>query len=294
MVEFNLPRDSIVREGKTWPAPEGTKRVQRFRIYRWSPDADENPRLDTYEIDLDSCGPMILDALIKIKNEIDPTLTFRRSCREGVCGSCAMNIDGTNTLACTKYIDEVKGDVKVYPLPHMEVVKDLVPDLNTAYAQLASVEPWLKVDTPAPERERLQTPEDRKKLDGLYECILCFCCTTSCPSYWWNGERYLGPAVPLDRRFSRRAGRRETGPARGSVPPVPLPHHHELQQDLPEGAESGAGHSRDQEAHGVTPGMRLIWRLPWRGGARCTSRSILPSPTARSWTISFAQIRSDS
>jgi succinate dehydrogenase / fumarate reductase iron-sulfur subunit len=197
MVEFNLPRDSIVREGKTWPAPEGAKRVQRFRIYRWSPDADENPRLDTYEVDLDSCGPMILDALIKIKNEIDPTLTFRRSCREGVCGSCAMNIDGTNTLACTKYIDEVKGDVKVYPLPHMEVVKDLVPDLNTAYAQLASVEPWLKVDTPAPERERLQTPEDRKKLDGLYECILCFCCTTSCPSYWWNGDRYLGPAVLL-------------------------------------------------------------------------------------------------
>jgi len=197
MVEFNLPRDSIVREGKTWSAPEGAKRVQRFRIYRWSPDADENPRLDTYEVDLDSCGPMILDALIKIKNEIDPTLTFRRSCREGVCGSCAMNIDGTNTLACTKYIDEVKGDVKVYPLPHMEVVKDLVPDLNTAYAQLASVEPWLKVDTPAPERERPQTPEDRKKLDGLYECILCFCCTTSCPSYWWNGDRYLGPAVLL-------------------------------------------------------------------------------------------------
>jgi len=197
MVEFNLPKNSRVGNGKSWPAPEGATRVRTFRIYRWSPDDDENPRLDSYEVDLEGIGPMVLDALIKIKNEIDPTLTFRRSCREGVCGSCAMNIDGTNTLACTKYTGDVKGDVKVYPLPHMDVVKDLVPDLNTAYAQLASVEPWLKTDTPAPERERLQSPEDRKKLDGLYECILCFSCTTSCPSYWWNGDRYLGPAVLL-------------------------------------------------------------------------------------------------
>jgi succinate dehydrogenase / fumarate reductase iron-sulfur subunit len=197
MVEFNLPKNSRVGNGKTWPAPEGATRVRTFRIYRWSPDDDENPRLDSYEVDLEGIGPMVLDAMIKIKNEIDPTLTFRRSCREGVCGSCAMNIDGTNTLACTKYTGDVKGDVKVYPLPHMDVVKDLVPDLTTAYAQLASVEPWLKADTPAPERERLQSPEDRKKLDGLYECILCFSCTTSCPSYWWNGDRYLGPAVLL-------------------------------------------------------------------------------------------------
>jgi succinate dehydrogenase / fumarate reductase iron-sulfur subunit len=140
---------------------------------------------------------MVLDALIKIKNEIDSTLTFRRSCREGVCGSCAFNIDATNTLACTKYISDVKGAVNIYPLPHMPVVKDLVPDLNGPYAQLREVEPWLKSDTPAPERERLQSPEDREKLDGLWECILCFCCQTSCPSYWWNGDRYLGPAVLL-------------------------------------------------------------------------------------------------
>jgi succinate dehydrogenase / fumarate reductase iron-sulfur subunit len=140
---------------------------------------------------------MVLDALIKIKNEIDPTLTFRRSCREGVCGSCAMNIDGTNTLACTKPIDEVKGDVKVYPLPHMPVIKDLVPDVSGVYAQLRLIEPWLKSETPPPDRERLQTPEDRARLDGLWECILCFCCSTSCPSYWWNGDRYLGPAVLL-------------------------------------------------------------------------------------------------
>ena len=141
---------------------------------------------------------MILDALNKIKNEVDSTLTFRRSCREGICGSCAMNIDGANTLACLKPIEDVQGDVKIFPLPHMPVVKDLVPDLTVPYAQLASVEPWLKADTPAPPTsERQQSPEERARLDGLWECILCFCCQTACPSYWWNGDRYLGPAVLL-------------------------------------------------------------------------------------------------
>jgi succinate dehydrogenase / fumarate reductase iron-sulfur subunit len=198
MAEFALPANSKIRkDGDTYKAPEGAKNVRAFRVYRWSPDDGKNPRWDTYEVDLAACGPMVLDALIKIKNEVDPSLTFRRSCREGVCGSCAMNIDGTNTLACTKFIDEVKGDIRIAPLPHMPVIKDLVPDLNVAYAQLASIEPWLKNDTPAPERERLQSPEERARLDGLWECILCFSCTTSCPSYWWNGERYLGPAVLL-------------------------------------------------------------------------------------------------
>ena len=197
MVEFNLPKNSRMSEGKTHAAPAGAKNLRAFKVYRWSPDEGQNPRVDTYQVDLDTCGPMVLDALIKIKNEIDPTLTFRRSCREGVCGSCAMNIDGTNTLACTKFIGEVSGDVKVYPLPHMPVVKDLVPDLTQAYAQYTSIEPWLKATTPAPERERLQTPEERAKLDGLWECILCFSCTTACPSYWWNGDRYLGPAILL-------------------------------------------------------------------------------------------------
>ena len=150
-----------------------------------------------FAIDLDKCGPMVLDAVIKIKNEIDPTLTFRRSCREGICGSCAFNIDGKNTLACTTRITDIDGDVRIYPLPHMPVVKGLVPHLTHFYAQLESIEPWIKTDTPAPTRERLQTPEDRAKLDGLYECILCACCSTSCPSYWWNPERYLGPAVLL-------------------------------------------------------------------------------------------------
>jgi succinate dehydrogenase / fumarate reductase iron-sulfur subunit len=198
MAEFSLPANSKVGVGKTYPAAAGAKRIKKFKIYRWSPDDGQNPHLDTYEVDLDACGPMVLDALIKIKNEIDTTLTFRRSCREGICGSCAMNIDGTNTLACLKAIDEVKGEVKIYPLPHMEVVKDLVPDLNRIYAQYRLIEPWLKADSPPPpDRERQQSVEERAKLDGLWECILCFCCSTSCPSYWWNGDRYLGPAVLL-------------------------------------------------------------------------------------------------
>jgi succinate dehydrogenase / fumarate reductase iron-sulfur subunit len=198
MAEFSLPANSRVATGARHRAPDGAKRVRAFRVYRWNPDDGKNPQLDTFELDLDACGPMVLDALIKIKNEVDTTLTFRRSCREGVCGSCAMNIDGVNTLACIKPIEEIRGAVRIYPLPHMPVVKDLVPDLTQAYAQLQSVEPWLKTDTPAPpDSERRQSHEERARLDGLWECILCFCCTTSCPSYWWNGDRYLGPAVLL-------------------------------------------------------------------------------------------------
>jgi len=197
MVQFTLPKNSKVEQGKTWPHAAKTSAEREYRIYRWNPDEGRNPRIDTYYVDTADCGPMILDALIWLKNNIDATLTFRRSCREGICGSCAMNIDGTNTLACTKFISEVKGDVAIYPLPHMPVVKDLVPDLATPYAQYASIEPWLKSETPPPDRERIQSPEERAKLDGLWECILCFCCSTACPSYWWNGERYLGPAILL-------------------------------------------------------------------------------------------------
>ena len=197
MVELALPRNSRIRAGKSWNKP---KRGATFEVnvYRWSPDDGESPRLDTYHVERASCGPMVLDALIKIKNEIDPTLTFRRSCREGICGSCSMNIDGINTLACVKSLDDLKGrPVRIYPLPHMRVVRDLVPDLSGFYAQHRSIEPWLKAESPDPEKERLQSPEQRKKLDGLYECILCACCSTSCPSYWWNGDRYLGPAALL-------------------------------------------------------------------------------------------------
>jgi succinate dehydrogenase / fumarate reductase iron-sulfur subunit len=198
MAEFTLPANSKVTQGKTHAAPAGAKNVRNFKVYRYDPDSGANPRLDTYQVDMDTCGPMVLDALLKIKDEVDQGLALRRSCREGICGSCAMNIDGQNTLACLKPIDECKGDVKVYPLPHMPVVKDLVPDLTHVYAQYASIEPWMKTDTQPPASgERLQSPEEREKLDGLWECILCFCCTTSCPSYWWNGDRYLGPAILL-------------------------------------------------------------------------------------------------
>ncbi len=198
MAEFSLPKNSVVQTGKTFKAANGAKNTKRFVIYRWDPSTGENPRTDTYEIDLASCGPMVLDAVLKIKNEVDPTLSFRRSCREGVCGSCAMNIDGTNTLACTKAISDIKADVKIYPLPHLPVVKDLVPDLTNFYAQYAAIKPWMWTQsTPPPDRERLQSKEDRAKLDGLYECILCASCSTSCPSYWWNGDRYLGPAALL-------------------------------------------------------------------------------------------------
>ncbi|WP_334128392.1 succinate dehydrogenase iron-sulfur subunit [Sneathiella sp.] len=197
MAELTLPKNSRVGVGKTHEKPKDAKNVKVFRVYRWSPDDDKNPAIDTYYVDLDDCGPMILDGLIKIKNEIDPTLTFRRSCREGICGSCAMNINGTNTLACTTGMDEFDGEIKIHPLPHQPVVKDLVPDLTNFYAQYASIKPWLQAESPAPSSERLQSKEDRAKLDGLYECILCACCSTSCPSYWWNSDRFLGPAILL-------------------------------------------------------------------------------------------------
>ncbi len=198
MAQFTLPANSVVKPGKTFKAATSSSNMKKIIVYRYDPDRGDNPRTDTYEVDLDTCAPMVLDALIKIKNEIDSTLTFRRSCREGICGSCSMNINGSNTLACTKAINDIKGDLKIYPLPHMPVVKDLVPDLTNFYAQYASIKPWLQSQTPAPpDRERLQSKEDREKLEGLEECILCACCSTSCPSYWWNSDRYLGPAALL-------------------------------------------------------------------------------------------------
>ena len=200
MVQLALPKESRVQKGRRHVAAAGApaSSMKTFKVYRYDPEDGANPRWDTYEVDVDNCGPMVLDVLIHIKNTIDPTLSFRRSCREGVCGSCARNIGGRNTLACTHGWQEVPGrDVQISPLPHMPVVKDLVPDLTMFYAQYASIEPWLQTDTPQPQKEWIQSPEDREKLDGLYECILCACCTTSCPSYWWNGEKYLGPAALL-------------------------------------------------------------------------------------------------
>ena len=198
MVQLTLPANSKVQKGETHTVPDGVDNIRRLVVYRYDPDSQNNPRMDTYEVDMDNCGPMVLDALIKIKNEIDPGLSFRRSCREGICGSCAMNIDGTNDLACMRAIDDVKGDIKVYPLPHLPVIKDLVPDMSNFYAQYASIKPWLQSHTPPPpDRERLQSKEDQEKINEPAACILCACCSTACPSYWWNDERYLGPATLL-------------------------------------------------------------------------------------------------
>lgn len=214
MAEFTLPKNSVITKGKTFKAPEGAKIIRRFEIYRWDPDTGANPRIDSYELDADICGTKVLDAIIYIKNKIDSTLTFRRSCREGVCGSCAMNVNGKNTLSCIKAITDYPDTIKIYPLPHLPVVKDLVPDTTNFFAQYAQIKPWLiaktappvkaethslaSAETPAPRPvERLQSITDRDKLDGLYDCVLCACCSTGCPSYWWNSDRFLGPAVLL-------------------------------------------------------------------------------------------------
>lgn len=198
MAEFRLPKNSRPTPGKHFPAPQGATNTRRYVIYRYDPDADSAPRMDTYDVDIDTCGPMVLDALIKIKNEIDPSLTFRRSCREGICGSCAMNIGGGNTLACIKSASDIGDEIKIYPLPHMPVIKDLVPDMTNFYAQYASIKPWLQSRTPPPpDQERLQSKADQEKIDEPSACILCACCSTACPSYWWNSDRYLGPAALL-------------------------------------------------------------------------------------------------
>lgn len=200
MAEFRLPANSRYtdRPGRHHPAAPDAARVRQFRIYRWDPDSQDPPRVDSYDVDLDRCGPMVLDALIKIKNEVDSTMTFRRSCREGICGSCAMNIDGVNTLACTLPIASVRGTVRIFPLPHLPVVKDLVPDLSEFYAQYAAVQPWLQTGkSPPPTGERRQAPADQELIDRPSACILCACCSTACPSYWWNSDRFLGPAALL-------------------------------------------------------------------------------------------------
>ncbi|HHZ69695.1 MAG TPA: succinate dehydrogenase iron-sulfur subunit [Methylococcaceae bacterium] len=208
MVEFTLPKNSKVKAGNSLLASPDVKRVKEIHIYRFEPEDAQNPRLDRYQIDLDQCGSKVLDAIIKIKDELDPTVTFRRSCREGVCGSCAMNINGKNTLACLVAIADYPAVISIYPLPHLKVIKDLVVDMTSFYQQYASIEPWLQQNNSeavrgtedsvaSGAREQLQSIDERKQLDGVYECVLCACCSASCPSYWWNGDRYLGPAVLL-------------------------------------------------------------------------------------------------
>jgi succinate dehydrogenase / fumarate reductase iron-sulfur subunit len=198
MAEFSLSINSKITKGKIISCSNGSNNSRFFHIYRYDPDSGENPSVDSFELDLDNCGPMILDALLKIKADMDSSLSLRRSCREGICGSCSMNVNGQNTLACTRAIDDYPSDIYIYPLPHQPIIKDLVSDLSHFYAQHASIEPWMKKESPtAPDQEYLQSVAEREKLDGLYECVMCACCSTSCPSYWWNSERYLGPAALL-------------------------------------------------------------------------------------------------
>ena len=168
----------------------------RFSIYRYNPETDHAPRMQGYSLP-DDCGAvMLLDALMLLKQQ-DPTLSFRRSCREGVCGSDAMNINGRNGLACILPIADLGQPIALRPLPGLPVVRDLIVDLTQFYNQYRAAKPWLINNDPEPEIERLQSPEDRDRLDGLYECILCACCTTACPSFWWNPDRFLGPAALL-------------------------------------------------------------------------------------------------
>ena len=190
MVQFNLPKNSKIVKGKTYGKPNNLS----LQIYRWNREDGSNPRIDIFNLDKKKIGPMLLDAIMYIKNNVDPSIAFRRSCREGICGSCSMNINGTNTLACLTPID--KNKFKVYTLPHMQVMKDLIVDLKPFFDQYKSIKPYL-VNDDKPKKERIQSQEDRKKLDGLYECILCACCSTACPSYWWNSEKFLGPAILL-------------------------------------------------------------------------------------------------
>jgi hypothetical protein len=245
MVQLTLPKNSKVTAGKTWPKPAGATRLREYRIYRYDPDSGANPRLDTYFVNLDDCPPMVLDGLIWIKNHVDPTLAFRRSCREGVCGSCAMNIGGSNTLACTRTMDEIDGPIRIYPLPHLSVIKDLVPDLTTFYAQLRSIEPWLKTDTPEPEKEWRQSHEDREKLDGLYECILLLVERRALP---WPGG--ASPGLSLADRQPRRSDRVTPRQSRGSLPPLSLPHHPQLCPNLPQGPQPGQGNRGDPQDDG--------------------------------------------
>ncbi len=203
MVQLTLPKNSqVTGKGRVHKAAAASRKVRTFKVYRFDPSDTENPRVDSFDVDVSNVS-MVLDGLIKIKNEVDASLAFRRSCREGVCGSCSMNINGSNTLACTKAMGDLDGDVVVYPLPHQPVIKDLVTDLTNFYRQHAAIQPFLQAKSDAPKEEWRQSPQDRAKLDGLYECILCASCSTSCPSYWWNGEKgdpsqeYLGPAALL-------------------------------------------------------------------------------------------------
>ncbi len=169
----------------------------RFSIYRYDPESGAKPNMQDYEIEFDPSGKKVLDALIAIKEQLDESLAFRRSCREGVCGSDGLNINGVNRLACVTALEGLKEPICIRPLPRLAVIRDLIVDMGQFFQHYRAVKPYLVNLEPEPENERLQAPEERAELDGLYECILCGCCTTACPSFWWNPDKFLGPAALL-------------------------------------------------------------------------------------------------
>ena len=176
------------------PAAAQARRVVKFQIYRYDPDKDAKPYMQSLEVELAPTDKMLLDALMRIKQATDDSIAFRRSCREGVCGSDAMNINGKNGLACITNLRDLREPIVLKPLPGLPVIRDLIVDMTQFFKQYHSIKPFLINDTPPPEKERLQSPEEREELDGLYECILCACCSTSCPSFWWNPDKFVGPA----------------------------------------------------------------------------------------------------
>jgi len=178
----------------TETTPAAGSRTARFQIYRYDPDRDRGPRMQAFEVRLQATDRMLLDALMRLKAEVDDSLSFRRSCREGVCGSDAININGRNGLACVTNLRELKEPIVLRPIPGLPVVRDLIVDMSHFFDQYHSIKPFLMNDSPPPERERLQSPAEREELNGLYECILCACCSTSCPSFWWNPDKFVGPA----------------------------------------------------------------------------------------------------
>jgi succinate dehydrogenase iron-sulfur subunit len=194
-VEISHPATSETAPGAApTAAPTAATRQVRFQIYRYDPDRDGRPRMQSYQVQLQPTDRMLLDGLLRIKAEVDDSLAFRRSCREGVCGSDAMNINGRNGLACITNLRELKEPIVLRPIPGLPVVRDLIVDMSHFFDQYHSIKPFLINETPPPERERLQSPAEREELNGLYECILCACCSTACPSFWWNPDKFVGPA----------------------------------------------------------------------------------------------------
>ena len=214
----------------------------KFRIQRYDPDRDAKPWFKDYDLEIGPTDRMLLDALVRIKT-VDDSLALRRSCREGVCGSDAMNVNGKNQLACITKLADLKEPVVIRPLPGLPIIRDLIVDMTQFFAQYHSIKPYVVNDTPPPEKERLQSPREREELDGLYECILCACCSTACPSFWWNPDKFVGPGgaaagLPFHRGQPRHGDQRAPRQPRGPVPALPLPHDHELRGRVPEGAQS--------------------------------------------------------